>query len=131
MMAVEAFCDATGDPATRFDDRVLGAADLLLRLRAAIIMRWADCWSVRFPLLHRRCRYRTPARWSRGGPPEELLGPPDVPIPTTEHDANEQDANEQDAQMGASRCQHCGQPMTRGGRGRPAKHCSGTCRGRG
>jgi hypothetical protein len=31
MVAVETFCEATGYPANRFDDRV-GAADLLLRL---------------------------------------------------------------------------------------------------
>ena len=132
MVAVEAFCDATGYPATRFDDRVLGAADLLLRLSGSDHYEMGRLLAGAVPAVPPAAplpdtgpalRGRTQTRWSRGGPPEELLGPPDVPIPTTEHDANEQDA-----QMGASRCQHCGQPMTRGGRGRPAKHCSGTCR---
>ena len=132
MGAVEAFCEATAYPATRFDDRVLGAADLLIRLSGSDHYEMGRLLAGAVPAVPPAAplpdtgpalRGRTQTRWSRGGPPEELLGPPDVSIPTAGHDADEQGA-----QMGASRCQHCGQPMNRGGRGRPAKYCSGTCR---
>src|SRR6478735_1975263 len=62
MVAVEAFCDATGYPATSSTTGSWAPLICCSGSAAAIITRWADCWPVRFPLFHRRRRSRTPAR---------------------------------------------------------------------
>ena len=127
---VEAFCADTGYPRTRFDDRTVASADLLSRLGGGDTTAMGELLSRATPPL----APQPPAtagpdlpgrvvsyRWPSGGPPADLLGPTDRPLPDT--------ANGQQA---AVTCQRCGRPIdTDGGgprRGRPAKYCSGACR---
>jgi hypothetical protein len=125
LAAVEAFCEDTGYPQTRFDDRVRGAADLLVQLSAgdaaemgALLARANPPVEPQQPTIEPGPELRGQVvsyRWPSGGPPEALLGPsaaaatpPPQPAPT---------------------CQRCGKPLPAAGRrGRPAKYCSGACR---
>lgn len=133
--AVEAFCEATGYLRSGFDDQALGAADLLVRLsgsdhyemgrllaRAVPGVRQVTLLPDMGPAL----RGSTDSRWSRGGPPEDLLGPsPSLTPLRAPLSACEKHALEKPA----SRCQSCGRPVDRNGRpGRPATYCSGACR---
>lgn len=125
---VEAFCAATGYPQTRFDDRVLGAAELLSRVghgdiseMGALLTRANPSVAPQPPAIQPGPDLRgsvTSYRWPSGGPPAQLLGPSDRPVPDTAND-----------QQATSACQRCGRPIDNGPRlGRPAKFCSGACR---
>ncbi|HEY7811842.1 MAG TPA: hypothetical protein VIC62_01310 [Nakamurella sp.] len=126
---VEAFCAATGYPQARFDDRVLGAADLLSRMghgditeMGALLTRATPPVTPRPPSIAPGPDLRgsiTSYRWPAGGPPADLLGPTHRPLRDTAND-----------QQVAVTCQHCGRPLDTDGprRGRPAKFCSGACR---
>ena len=126
---VEAFCAATGYPQTRFDDRALGAADLLSRVgngdiseMGVLLTRANPAVAPQPPSVEPGPDLRgavTSYSWPSGGPPADLLGPSDRPSAET--------AN---GQRVALTCQHCGRPMGADGprRGRPAKFCSGACR---
>jgi len=129
---VEAFCAVTGYPQTRFDDRVLGAADLLSRVghgdaseMGALLTKANPPVTPQAPSIAPGPGLRgavTSYRWPNGGPPADLLGPTTSrPSPATVN-----------GQQVAVTCQHCGRPLDTDGegprRGRPAKYCSGACR---
>src|SRR6478752_6220280 len=82
---VEAWCDDTGYPESRFDEQVLAAADLLCRVGRGdtaemgnLIARAvpARVFMDKGPELTGRV---TSLRWPVGGPPAELLGPSGAP----------------------------------------------------
>ena len=82
--AVEAWCEDTGYPETRFTDSDLAAADLLARLGQGDTTRISVLLAQAIPSVRRHIM-NTPGpeltgrvtsyRWPVGGPPEELLGP--------------------------------------------------------
>ncbi len=125
-VVVEAWCEDTGYPETRFDERGLAAADLLRRLArgdgaemGALLARAVPAVPPHVlaglgPELTGRV---TSSRWPVGGPPEELLGP-----------ALERPGAGSDVEPAAAVCRHCGTPLHGSGRGRPARYCSGRCR---
>lgn len=126
MAAVEAFCEDTGYPQARFDDRARGAADLLVQLSAgdaaemgALLARANPPVEPRQPAIEPGLELRGQVlsyRWPSGGPPEALLGP--------------SAAAAEALSLPAAACQRCGKPLpaTTSRRGRPAKYCSGACR---
>jgi len=125
---VEAWCEGTGYPESRFDERVVAAADLLCRVGRGdtaemgnLIARAApsippQVFTDTGPELTGRV---TSLRWPAGGPPAELLGP---------SGAHHQEQSEIDA--AAVLCGWCGTaiPGAGSGRGRPARYCGGRCR---
>jgi hypothetical protein len=135
MAAVEGFCEGIGYPEDRFDDRALGAADLLVRLSGGDRYEMGRLLAQAVPGVPRigplpagpGLRGRTDRRWSRGGPPVELLGPSEPPGAPAPPAASALDGGGED-QPDAPVCAHCGRPLTNSGRGRPAKYCGGTCR---
>jgi hypothetical protein len=131
--AVEEFCDSTGYPRFRFDDRALGAADLLVRLSGGDHYEMGRLLAGAVPGVPPvtvlpdtgpDLRGRTESRWSRGGPPVELLGPAGPPGQPPVQVASEKPAS---AEAGSS-CQHCGRSLDTNRPRRPAKYCGGACR---
>jgi hypothetical protein len=122
---VEAWCEDTGYPEARFDERGLAAADLLRRLAhgdsaemGALLARAVPAvpptvMTAPGPELTGRV---TSSRWPVGGPPEELLGP------APQHPQTGPDTDP------AAVCRQCGKPLHSSGRGRPARYCGGRCR---
>jgi hypothetical protein len=126
--AVEALCEETGYPQSRFDERTRGAADLLVRVSLGQTAEMGSLLERAVPKLkpapinssgHQLRGEVVSYRWPRGGPPPELLGPPGASVST-----------EASLEPPAATCLRCGSPLPSGGsrRGRPAKFCSGTCR---
>ncbi len=125
---VEAWCEDTGYPESRFDEWVVAAADLLCRVgrgdtaeMGSLVARavppvppqvFADAG----PGLTGRV---TSLRWPAGGPPAELLGP-----------SGAHRLERSDVEAAAVLCGWCGTAIPGGGsgRGRPARYCSGRCR---
>jgi hypothetical protein len=118
---VEAWCEDTGYPGTRFDERALAAADLLGRLGRGDITEMGQLLAHAYPPVPPQPSAEqgpelrgsvTSFRWPSGGPPADLLGPTATPNTTA-----------------PATCALCGKPLepTRG-RGRPARYCSGSCR---
>lgn len=126
LAAVEAFCEDTGYPQTRFDDRARGAADLLVQLSSgdaaemgALLARANPPVEPQQPIIEPGPELRGQVlsyRWPSGGPPEALLGPTA--------------ASAEALSLPAPACQRCGKPLpaATSRRGRPAKYCSGACR---
>jgi len=123
--AVEAFCDDTGYPQTRFDEATLGAAGLLARLGNGDVQQMGTLLAQAIPPVpaqHITIQAGpdlpgrvTSRRWPTGGPPDDLLGP----SPTTPPAGPDQPP---------AACRHCGRPLPAKRRGRPAKYCGGACR---
>lgn len=130
MAVVEEFCETTGYPQSRFDDRARGAADLLVRLSRSDRYEMGRLLAGAAPAVPPvtvlpdtgpALGGRTESRWYQGGPPEELLGPTAAMNPPAETPA----ATEREP----AACRHCGKPLPGSGRpGRPATYCSGSCR---
>ena len=123
---VEAWCEDTGYPETRFDERALAAADLLRRLAHGDTAEMGTLLARAVPAVPPQVMTGpgpeltgrvTSSRWPVGGPPEELLGP-----------APEHPQAGPDTEPAAAFCRHCGKPLQGSGRGRPARYCSGRCR---
>ena len=119
MAAVEEFCERIGYPEDRFDDRALGAADLLVRLSASDRYEMGRLLSRAVPGVPPigplpagpDLRGRTGHRWSQGGPPVELLGPPEPPDASALSTASAPDGADED-QHHLLACAHCGRPLT-------------------
>ena len=106
---MEAWCEDTGYPETRFDERGLAAADLLRRLArgdgaemGALLARAVPAVPPQVmtgpgPELTGRV---TSSRWPVGGPPAELLGPAPRAPPAGS-----------DVEPAAAVCGHCGRPL--------------------
>jgi hypothetical protein len=126
---IEAFCADIGYPQTRFDDRTLGAADLLSRVGHGDIYEMGELLAQANPPVAARPLSVEPGpdlpgavisyRWPSGGPPADLLGLADRSSPGVSS-----------TEQAAVTCRHCGRPLGTDGprRGRPAKYCSGACR---
>ena len=125
---VEAWCEDTGYPESRFDERVVAAADLLCRVGRGDTAEMGNLMARAAPPVPPQVFADTgpgltgrvtSLRWPAGGPPAELLGPSGAP-------GREQ--SEMDA--AAVLCGWCGTaiPGAGSGPGRPARYCSGRCR---
>jgi len=123
---VEAWCEDTGYPESRFDERALATADLLRRLAHGDTAEMGTLLARAVPAVPPQVMNGpgpeltgrvTSSRWPVGGPPEVLLGP------TPRHPRTGSDT-----EPAAGICRHCGNPLQGSGRGRPARYCSGRCR---
>jgi len=125
---VEAWCEDTGYPESRFDERVLAAADLLCRVGRGDTAEMGNLLARAVPPVPPRVFTDkepeltgrvTSLRWPAGGPPAELLGPSGALLP-----------EQSEMEAAAVLCGWCGTaiPGAGSGPGRPAKFCSGRCR---
>ena len=123
---VEAWCEDTGYPETRFDERGLAAADLLRRLARGDGAEMGALLAAAVPAVPPHVMAGpgpeltgrvTSSRWPVGGPPADLLGP----APQRPAGRPERAHRRRSASTAANHCR-------RSGRGRPARFCSGRCR---
>jgi hypothetical protein len=125
---VEAWCEDTGYPESRFDELVVAAADLLCRVGRGDTAEMGNLIARAVPPVPPQVPTETgpeltgrvtSLRWPAGGPPAELLGL---------CGAHRQEQSGVEA--AAILCGWCGTAIPGGGsgRGRPARYCSGRCR---
>ena len=125
---VEAWCEDTGYPESRFDERVVAAADLLCRVGRGDTAEMGNLIARAVPPVPPRVFTDkgpeltgrvTSLRWPAGGPPAELLGPSGAPR-----------REQSEMEAAAVLCGWCGAaiPGAGSGPGRPARYCSGRCR---
>jgi hypothetical protein len=103
---VEAWCEDTGYPETRFDERGLAAADLLRRLAHGDSAEMGALLARAVPVV-----------------PTYVVAGPGVDRP-----GYQLPVAGPDVEPAAGVCRQCGQPLHGSGRGRPARYCSGRCR---